>query len=112
MSGERQQFLALGGDCSLTHNRQMAQVERVLDQFDFVRVKTAMEALGWRYTGAESTPDLRILRATAHRLLESAANEREDGVEFQSGGFRASWHSGNTLFLRFEVASAYSSLAD
>ena len=84
---------------------------RVLDSFDFERVHTAMAALGWTYTGEVKTPAIPRLRATAGQLLESAAIERNDGAEFQCGGFRASWHAGNSVVLRFEIASACATLA-
>ena len=85
----------------------LALVDAIIEGFDFLRVQTAMAALGWAYVGADAPPSIELLKATARRLLENAALEKDEGVQFQCGGFCASWCNGDALFLTFEVASAH-----
>lgn len=84
-------------------------LDQVMQRFDFERVRTAMRALGWTYWGEAETPSLETLRAMARGLLETVADEKRDGVEIRSGGFRASWYYPNTLVLTFVLESGHAS---
>ena len=86
-------------------------VDGVMGRFDFLRVRTAMEALGWTYFGESAAPSVETLKVTARGLLEEAAREKTEGVQHQSGGFCASWTCGGALFLTFEIANSHASQA-
>jgi hypothetical protein len=45
----------------------------------------------------------------ARRLLETVAEEKQDGVELHCGGFRASWYLPNNLVLTFVLESGHAS---
>ena len=80
-------------------------VEQAMKRINFERIQTAMQAVGWNYWGESEAPSIETLRAKARGLLETVAEEKRDGVEIQSGGFRASWYSPNTLVLSFVLES-------
>ena len=88
-----------------------SRVDGVMGRFDFLRVRTAMEALGWTYFGESAAPSVETLKVTARGLLEEAAREKMEGVQHQSGGFCASWTRGDALFLTFEIANSHGSQA-
>jgi hypothetical protein len=85
----------------------LALVEQIIEGFDFSRVQKAMAALGWAYAGTDAPPPIETLKATARSLLENAVLEKDEGVQFQSGGFCASWCNGGVLHLAFEVTSGH-----
>ena len=85
----------------------LALVDQIIEGFDFSRVQRAMSALAWSYAGTNAPPSIETLKTTARRLLEDAALEKDEGVQFQCGGFCASWCRGDALCLTFEVASAH-----
>jgi hypothetical protein len=87
----------------------LALVDQIIEGFDFSRVQKAMAALGWAYAGTDAPPPIETLKATARTLLENASSEKDEGVEFQCGGFCASWCNGDVLRLTFEVASGHAS---
>jgi hypothetical protein len=52
-------------------------IEDIMEQFDFDRVKCAMEALNWKwYSSNYSIPTINELRIQAERLLRGAAKSR------------------------------------
>lgn len=76
-------------------------VDDVMNRFGFERVQTAMRALGWTDHNETESPSHETLRATARRLLDTVAEEREAFVEHQSGGFRACRYPPGTVTLTF-----------
>ena len=68
---------------------RIAQIEDLLDEFDFDKVKKVMDCLEWKYLdSAESTVSIGELRRQARRLLENAyhAHITPDYIT-SSGGF-------------------------
>ena len=104
MKNESQQYLPLGDVLLPKVDASKQLIDDVVNQFDFQSVQTAMKALGWTYLNEVDSPSLETLRIKARELLEGAAMEKQDGVEHQSGGFRATWHPPGTLILAFVVA--------
>ena len=105
-------------------------IDEIMDEFNFSRVLTTMEALDWKWGTAKGglgpnprglgIPDMDDLRATAERLLRGAAESRlgdykdshwELGIINGSGGFQATaWCDGDIskitgLELEFIVAN-------
>ena len=108
MTNNCQPYLPLG-DVVLPQPDPTPQlVEEVMNRFDFLRVQTAMRALGWTYFNETESPNLDTLRATARQLLDRVAEEKEAFVEHQIGGFRACWFPAGTVALTFVVESEYS----
>ena len=83
-------------------------IDEIMDEFNFSRVLTTMEALDWKWGTAKGglgpnprglgIPDMDDLRATAERLLRGAAESRlgdykdsywELGIINATGGFQA-----------------------
>ena len=76
-------------------------IDDIMDEFNFARVLTTMEALDWKWATAKSgygIADMDELRATAERLLRGAADARlndykgthwELGIINGTGGFQA-----------------------
>ena len=83
-------------------------IDEIMDEFNFARVLTTMEALDWKWGTAKGglgpnprglgIPDMDDLRATAERLLRGAADARlndykgthwELGIINGTGGFQA-----------------------
>ena len=76
-------------------------IDEIMDEFNFARVLTTMEALDWKWATAKSgygIADMDDLRATAERLLRGAAESRlgdykdsywELGIINATGGFQA-----------------------
>ena len=104
MKIESQQLLPLGDVLLPKVDASKQLIDEVVNRFDFQSVQTAMKALGWTYFNEVEVPSLETLRTKARELLEGAAMENEDGVEHQSGGFRATWYSPGTVVLSFVVA--------
>jgi hypothetical protein len=72
-------------------------IDDILDNFNFNRVQTAMEALDWRWV-SEGVPSIDQLKEKAVYLLKSAAELRldeyldsywEEGIINGTGGFQA-----------------------
>lgn len=80
-------------------------VDRVLEVFDFARVQKAMVALDWKYED-DAPPSVEKLKTVAKGLLFSAAEDDGASCMHSSGGFQA-WRSGETLYLSFQIESAY-----
>ena len=82
-----------------------AQVEEVIDSFDFPRVHHVMETLGWTWANIERVPTRAELVAEARRLLSEL--EGRPGVR-GSGGLRASYKENGTLSLKFILCESWS----
>ena len=87
------------------------EIEDILDNFDFEKVKKVMDALEWTYyDSADSTVSIAELRKTARRLLIDVYNAfNSDHWYLSSGGFEAErrMYPGETkkyLFLKFVAA--------
>ncbi len=70
---------------------RIVQIEDLLDEFDFDKVKRVMDFLGWVY---HDSPDNEVtigeLRRMARNLLESVYNEGASGESITAcGGFEA-----------------------
>ena len=72
-------------------------IDEILDEFNFAKVQSAMEALDWTWAGV-GIPTISDLRNEAHRLLRGAANARLyefkdehwlEGIQNSTGGFEA-----------------------
>lgn len=54
---------------------RLETIEHILDEFDFSRVRQAMEALAWRWVAIDGVPSLGDLRRRARELLEDVYNK-------------------------------------
>jgi hypothetical protein len=72
-------------------------IDDIMDNFDFNRVQTTMDALDWQWAG-EEVPSIDRLRETAVYLLKGASKLRlgeyldsywEEGIINGTGGFQA-----------------------
>jgi len=72
-------------------------IDDIMDNFDFNRVQTTMDALDWQWAG-EEVPSIDRLRETAVYLLKGASRLRlgeyldsywEEGIINGTGGFQA-----------------------
>jgi hypothetical protein len=72
-------------------------IDDIMDNFDFDKVQTAMEALDWQWA-SKGVPSIKQLKETAVYLLKSAAELRledyleshwEQGIINSTGGFQA-----------------------
>ena len=72
-------------------------IDDIIDEFDFNKVWTTMEYLGWRW-GGQGVPTIKALIEEAKRLLKGAAKSRltdfkdeywEMGITNGTGGFQA-----------------------
>lgn len=86
-------------------------IDDILDNFDFERVKKAMDALEWRYYDSpDSIVSIAELRKMARYLLNSANNQKPSEHWFTGcGGFEIErWmYPGDTkkyFFLKFVVS--------
>jgi hypothetical protein len=74
-------------------------VDEIMEEFNFAKVQTVMEHLGWKWASAKSgMPTIDELREEAERLLRGAAADRltqfknehwELGIINGTGGFEA-----------------------
>lgn len=71
-------------------------IDEILDEFNFAKVQSTMDYLGWKWVGEYVTIDM--LREEAERLLHGAAEMRlgkyknehwEQGIIHGCGGFQA-----------------------
>jgi hypothetical protein len=76
------------------------QLDYIMDEFDFDRVLTAMEALDWRWLGG--TPTIGDLRREARRLLTDVYSTPDYSI-IATGGFTATQDSDGYLHLRFSI---------
>ena len=72
-------------------------IDDIVDNFDFIKVQTVMEALNWQWAG-KGVPSIKQLKETAVYLLKGAAESRlgdyleshwEQGIINSTGGFQA-----------------------
>ena len=88
-------------------------IDKILDEFNFAKVRKAMEALDWKWAGV-GIPTIDDLRNEAHRLLRGAANARLykfkddhwlEGIQNSTGGFEAmAWCDENkTKIIRLDL---------
>lgn len=89
---------------------RIEQIEDLLDEFDFDKVKEVMDCLGWTYhDSVDEYVSIGELRRMARYLLESAYKAEDKAHYFTaSGGFHVDrWmHPGDTqkyLTLKFVV---------
>lgn len=71
---------------------RIAQIEDLLDEFDFDKVKKVMDFLDWKYFDIEDGEGMSVgrLRQMARYLLELVYNEEDQEHSFTaSGGFHA-----------------------
>jgi uncharacterized ferredoxin-like protein len=71
-------------------------IKEIIDEFNFDRVETAMDALDWQWRG--ETPTIKVLEDEAKRLLRGAAESRlgrfkdahhDVAIKNACGGFEA-----------------------
>jgi hypothetical protein len=88
-------------------------IDNILDEFNFAKVRKAMEALDWKWASV-GIPTIDDLRNEAHRLLRGAANARLyefkddhwlEGIQNSTGGFEAmAWCDENkTKIIRLDL---------
>jgi hypothetical protein len=71
------------------------QIEDLLDEFDFDKVKKVMDCLEWKYYNSTEEVSIGELRRMARRLLENVYNESASEQAYNgftytaSGGFYA-----------------------
>ena len=74
-------------------------IDGIMEEFNFARVQSAMDYLGWKWRGEDVTVDM--LKETAIELLRDAAESRlnyfkdshwELGITCGTGGFQATAH--------------------
>jgi len=93
---------------------QQQMIDNIIDNFDFDRVMTTMDALHWRWRGSKDTPTkqelidsaLERLRSAIEQVLSPNNKEHKDiGWISASGGFQAqAWKTkkGNLAKLQLE----------
>ena len=89
---------------------QQELIDEILDQFDFEKVKKAMDALNWTWgmgkwgTGTEAlVPDIPELRKQAREMLWDLVRSKYRMIK--TGGLVVEKDDDDTLELRFEVSS-------
>lgn len=87
--------------------QQRKLIDEVLDNFDFDKVKKAMDALNWIWIGCDGVPAIYDLRKQSRRLLKDAIEKNLSLVS--TGGFRAGYND-NILSLDFIVTEWYEDL--
>ena len=72
----------------------MEQIEKLLDEINFKRIRKVMKALDWRYFDSDDYPTVERLRAGAKYLAICAYNRVKSGEHKRylvaTGGFRVS----------------------
>tara|TARA_R110000803_G_scaffold207913_1_gene276174 strand:- start:1091 stop:1384 length:294 start_codon:yes stop_codon:yes gene_type:complete len=70
---------------------RLDSIENILDEYDFQRVKKAMEALDWQWgTAEDGVPSIAELRRQARGLLEDVYRyEDSTCITMGCGGFEA-----------------------
>ena len=63
------------------------QIEEIMDNFDFAKVRIVMNAINWTYISEDEAPDVERLMKTARRLLTDVVTRESRAIE--TGGFRA-----------------------
>lgn len=88
---------------------QRKQIDYILDNFNFEKVKVAMEAVDWKWANPMGEPGLTVptiarMRQTARSLLQKSVKDSCTGT----GGFEASYYpddedGGEYFTLRFSL---------
>ena len=82
-------------------------INYILDNFDFERVKKVVDCLDWHWVSCEDTPSTYELRTCARKLLEEVmykGQKQEEDIEISKGGFIVSYfYNDNFLSLSFIV---------
>jgi hypothetical protein len=81
--------------------------ENIIKEFDFERVRIAMEALNWSYLGGNETPTVEQLETMARTLYDSVDDWNVDEYRYvASGGFEWSkQYQDDNLALKFIIES-------
>lgn len=79
------------------------QIKRIMEEFDFDKVRKVMCALSWTWRDEENPPVEAQLRKSAKSLLQSVADLHEYGYSTGTGGFEARMDFNGDLHLRFVV---------
>lgn len=87
-------------------------IEKIMEKFDFQKVKKTMDALGWKYALDKETPTIEELKKVVLELLNESikfAEEPEYQEEKQfsmfTGGFRVDYERNVKIILSFEITS-------
>lgn len=81
------------------------KIEQVMDGFDFEKVYQVMKLLDWQWENPDNLgaiPGIERLKATARRLLQEVAEDR-DFSRHSTGGFYATKHEDGELALEFLI---------
>lgn len=86
---------------------KVKMISEIMEEFDFERVQTAMQALNWAWRGSKHSPTLSELQETAEDLLISAIDGIQKELDMQpnvsycagTGGFEATAILGEDLKL-------------
>lgn len=85
------------------------QMDRIMERFDFTRVRKTMQALNWTWRGDANSPSVNEIRNTAEDVMRMAVSGYTEGDPFHSvgtGGFTAlilRYDAGARLELMFSV---------
>ena len=103
-------FAEIETDPRLRANPLLPLIERTMTDFNFARIK---EALDKGAASSEPQRSIEELKAVARKLLTKVTTaEREQGVPDQrQNGFHA-WYTGRELHLAFEIASGCAKAED
>jgi len=83
-----------------------ANVQQILANFDFEKVRKVMELLNWKWVDSEKTPTIGELYQTAEQLLNMVSNSlftTSDQSTEELGGFVATIYDNGDLRLSFVV---------
>lgn len=88
--------------------RKQEQIQTILNEFDFVKIHSAMTHLKWLWTydngegnpPVKKIPALEDLKDIAEHCLNQVANSQDNSATFYAGGFEAEKIE-NILELRF-----------
>ena len=79
------------------------QIEKIMDEFDFIRVHAAMTAMKWVWH-EKGVPSIKQLKQRAEELLTDCRRKR--GWALSTGGFKASC-DGRYLSLSFYIEEVH-----
>ncbi len=82
-------------------------IEYILDEFNFEKVKKVMDCLNWEWYNVEGIPSISDLRRFTRKLLQDILKEskqnKESFLEYSSGGFKVIYYNSGELELQFIV---------
>jgi hypothetical protein len=74
------------------YNDSTNDINEILDNFDFEKVKRVMDFLNWEWAGSNGVPEIYELRQHARKLMNTAVTEclKSKGTDYttECGGFR------------------------